>query len=91
MGGGGAVSAVLEQAGCEALTGLFPRWRIWTDKHGWHARRKGGYLQNFHQGSPAFCVHARGPVELAAQLHWQQAADEHAPHGCSSRRDPAPR
>jgi hypothetical protein len=79
-------AAVLAEAGREALGDLFPHWRIWTDEHGWHARRRGGYLQNFRSGAPAFCVHAGGPAELAAQIHWQQAADEHAPAGCSARR-----
>jgi hypothetical protein len=84
-------AVVLEEAGREALADLFPLWRIWVDDHGWHARRRGGYLQNFHYGAPAFCVHAPGPVELAAQLRWQQAADEHAPSGCSARRMPGSR
>jgi hypothetical protein len=79
-------AALLAEAGRDALAGLFPRWRIWTDEHGWHARRRGGFLQDFHNGAPAFSVHAAGPVELAAQLRWQQAADEHAPLGCSARR-----
>lgn len=79
-------AALLADAGREALTGLFPNWRIWTDDHGWHARRRGGYLQDFHYGAPAFCVHAPDAVSLAAQLHWQQAADRHAPFGCSARR-----
>jgi len=78
-------AALLREAGLEALAGLFPGWRIWTDEHGWHARRKGGYLQKFHVGAPAFSVHAPGAVDLAAQLRWQEAADEHAPSGCSAR------
>ena len=48
---------------------------------------RGGYLETTSApGAPAFCVHAGGPAELAAQIHWQQAADEHAPAGCSARR-----
>jgi hypothetical protein len=75
---------VLTRAGVEALTGLFTDWRIWADEHGWHARRRDdGYLQAYQHGAPAFCVHAASPVELAAQLRWQQAADIHAPAGCS--------
>jgi hypothetical protein len=85
-------AALLREAGREALSDLFPCWRIWTDTYGWHARRKGGFLQGFHLGAPAFSVHAAGPVELAAQLRWQQAADEHAPLGCSARSiGPGPR
>ena len=79
-------AAMLAEAGREALADLFPDWRVWDDEHGWHALRKGGYLQDFHYGAPAFAVHADGPVELAAQLRWQQAVEEHAPHGCSARR-----
>ena len=76
---------VLTQAGVEALSGLFTDWRIWTDDHGWHARRRDdGYLQAYRRGAPAFCVHAVSAAELAAQLRWQQAADTHAPAGCSS-------
>jgi hypothetical protein len=74
--------ALLAEAGREALTELFPQWRIWTDGHGWHARRRGGFLQHYQYGAPTFAVHARTAVELAAQLRWQEAADEHAPAGC---------
>jgi hypothetical protein len=77
---------ILASAGAEALTRLFPHWRIWSDQHGWHARRRGQvYLQDHHPGAPSFCVHARVPLDLAAQLRWQQAADTHAPSGCARR------
>lgn len=77
--------SVLARAGVEALTGLFPAWQIWSDQHDWHARRRdGAYEQGYRPGAPAFCVHAPDPVELAAQLRWQIAADEHAPSGCSA-------
>jgi hypothetical protein len=79
-------TALLAEAGRDALAGLYPGWRVWMDEHGWHARRRGGYLQDYHYGAPAFSVHATGPVELAAQLRWQEAAEEHAPFGCSARR-----
>jgi hypothetical protein len=76
---------VLTRAGVEALSLLFPDWRIWADGHGWHARRRGDvYLQTYQHGAPAFCVHAFGAVDLAAQLRWQQAADVHTPAGCSA-------
>jgi hypothetical protein len=75
---------VLTRAGLEALSRLFPDWRIWADDHGWHARRRGEvYVQAYSDGAPAFCVHAVDVVDLAAQLRWQQAADMHAPCGCS--------
>jgi hypothetical protein len=77
--------AVLARARLEALTGLFPDWRIWLDHAGWHARRNGAYVQTLHHGAPAYCVHANTPTALAAQLCWQQAADQHAPEGCTSR------
>lgn len=79
-----AAGDVLAQAGHEALAGLFPDWRIWTDDGGWHARRRGdGYVQGYRRGVPVFCVHADSPADLAAQLCWQHAADVHAPSGCS--------
>ncbi len=75
---------ILIRAGIEALSGSFPDWRVWADDHGWHARRRGAaYLQAYQRGAPAFCVHADSAVDLAAQLRWQQAADLHAPAGCS--------
>jgi hypothetical protein len=77
---------LLAKAGRDALAQIYPGWRVWTDEHGWHARRRGGYLQDFHNGAPAFAVHAADPVELAAQLRWQEAAEEHAPFGCTARR-----
>ncbi len=79
-------AAVLADAGVEALAELFPRWRIWVDPDtGWHARRRGGFVQDYHQGAPAFSVHAASVGELAAQLRWQEAADAHAPFACSTR------
>ncbi len=79
-------AAVLADAGVEALAELFPRWRIWVDPDtGWHACRRGGFVQDYHQGAPAFSVHAASVGELAAHLRWQEAADAHAPSGCSTR------
>jgi hypothetical protein len=79
-------AALLADAGVEALGELFPRWRIWVDLDtGWHACRRGGFIQDYHQGAPAFSVHASSAGELAAQLRWQQAAETHAPFGCSTR------
>jgi hypothetical protein len=79
-------AVVLADAGVEALAELFPRWRIWVDAGtGWHACRRGGFIQDYHQGAPAFSVHAPTVGELAAQLRWQEAAEAHAPFGCSSR------
>jgi hypothetical protein len=78
--------AVLARARAEALSGLFPAWRIWLDQAGWHARRRqASYLQLCRKGAPAYSVHADSPTALAAQLCWQQAADEHAPNGCLAR------
>ena len=76
---------VLARARMEALTGLFPAWRFWLDRHGWHARRRAdGFLQSRRPGAPAFHVRADTATDLAAQLFWQQAADEHAPDGCQA-------
>jgi Resolvase, N terminal domain len=85
---------VLARARIEALSELFPGWRIWLDQAGWHARRRDAiYLQARTTGAPAFSVHADNPTDLAAQLCWQQAADRHAPNGCPpvrpAGRDPA--
>jgi hypothetical protein len=77
---------VLTSAGVEALTRSFPDWRIWADVHGWHGRRRSNvYVQIYQRGAPAFCVHGVSALDLAAQLRWQQAADAHAPAGCSRR------
>jgi len=82
---------VLARARVEALARLFPGWRIWLDHAGWHARRRDvSYLQLRHDGAPAFSVHADNSVDLAAQLCWQQAADQHAPDGCMARQPGQP-
>jgi hypothetical protein len=74
---------VLARARLEALTALFPGWRIWLDRAGWHARRRSdGYLQAYQPGAPVFHVRAANALDLAAELCWQEAADQHAPEGC---------
>jgi hypothetical protein len=75
-------SATLARAQVDALSALFPTWRIWLDSHGWHACRRGGYVQLCGPGAPAFHVRGDDAMELAAQLCWQQAADTHFPQGC---------
>ena len=75
---------VLARARLEALAGLFPEWRIWLDRSGWHGRRREGFLQGYRPGAPVFSVCAATATDLAAQLCWQQAADEHAPDGCQA-------
>jgi hypothetical protein len=78
--------SLLARTSMEALSELFPGWRIWLDRHGWHARRRDAvYLQICHDGVPAFAVHADTAASLALQLCWQQAADRHAPDGCIAR------
>ncbi len=80
------IGGLLARARLEALSGLFPGWRIWLDERGWHARRRHTpYMQVSSEGAPAYCVHADSPADLAAQLCWQQAADRHAPDGCAAR------
>jgi hypothetical protein len=76
---------LLSGAAVEALADEFPRWRIWADPRGWHAFRRGPFIQEYHSGAPAFSVHAESPVQLAAQLYWQEAGDRHAPGGCPRR------
>jgi len=76
------MTEVLADAALQALAGLFPDWLVWSDEHGWHARRREGFVQLYSDGAPAFSVHASDATGLAAQLRWQQAADAHAPHGC---------
>ena len=75
---------VLAQARLEALANLFPGWRIWLDRHGWHARRRGDWMQGFRPGTPAFHVSAGNALDLAAQICWQQAAENYAPDGCQA-------
>lgn len=79
----GAPVATLMRARIDALSDLFPAWRIWVDSHGWHACRRDGYMQLFRPGVPAFHVRADDATELAAQLCWQQAVDAHFPQGCA--------
>jgi hypothetical protein len=78
--------SALTRAQLEALSGLFPSWRIWLDHHGWHACRRGGHLQMFRPGAPSFHVRADTATQLAVQLCWQQAASTHTPQGCASGR-----
>jgi hypothetical protein len=75
---------VLAQARLEALAGLFPDWRIWLDRSGWHARRRDSFVQGYRPGAPAFHVIAANALDLAAQLCWQQAAETHTPDGCQA-------
>lgn len=71
---------ILTLAGVQALGGLFPGWRIWADNDSqWHACRRGGYIQDYCAGSPAFSVHAASPAELAGLLVCQVAADATGP------------
>jgi hypothetical protein len=72
---------VLARARLEALGGIFPGWRIWLDRHGWHARRRDNFLQRRGPGAPAFHVNAGTALDLAAQLYWQQTAETAAPAG----------
>jgi hypothetical protein len=74
---------VLTAAGIQALSELFPDWRIWAEADsGWHACRKGGFVQNYDSGAAAFSVHASGPAELAGLLRWQEAIDHYGPFAC---------
>jgi hypothetical protein len=75
---------VLAQARLEALAGLFPDWRVWLDRSGWHARRRDSFVQGYRPGAPAFHVTAADALDLAAQLCWQQAAETHTPDGCQA-------
>jgi hypothetical protein len=75
---------VLAQARLEALAGLFPDWRVWLDRCGWHARRRDSFVQGYRLGAPAFHVTAASALDLAAQLCWQQAAETHTPEGCQA-------
>lgn len=83
--------SLLDDARLEALTEIYPGWRIWLDEHRWHARRRSyGFVQGYRPGAPVFCVHADTATALAAQLCWQQAADTHAPDGCQASVLPPP-
>jgi hypothetical protein len=64
----GAPEGTLTSSSVEALTGVFRRWRIWADRHGWHAGRRDGNLRMFAPGAPAFHVRADTATDLAAQL-----------------------
>jgi hypothetical protein len=69
---------VLALARLEALARVFPCWRVWIDRHGWHARRRDGFLQGYHPGAPAFHLNADTALDLAGRLCWQEAAETHA-------------
>ena len=78
-------AAVLTDAGVQALSELFPDWRIWAEADtGWHAYRRGGYIQDFQRHSAAFSVHAASPADLAGLIRWQEAIDQHGPFTCST-------
>lgn len=70
---------ILARARLEALTGLYPGWRVWLDRHGWHARRRDNFRQGYQPGAPAFHVNAGTALDLAARLCRQQAAEAHTP------------
>jgi hypothetical protein len=75
---------VVTAAGIQALSELFPGWRIWANNDAsWHAYRRGGYLQHRSAGAGAFSVHAGSPAELAGLLFWQDAFDAYGPFACS--------
>jgi hypothetical protein len=77
-------AAVLTEAGVQALSELFPDWRIWAeDDTGWHAYRRGRYIQDYHENSAAFSVHDRSPADLAGLMRWQEVIELHGPFACS--------
>jgi hypothetical protein len=79
-------TAILTDAGVEALSALFPDWRIWAEEDtGWHAYRRGGYIQDYQRNSPAFSVHAETAADLAGLMHWQEAIEAYGPFSCSQR------
>jgi hypothetical protein len=79
--------AVLTDAGVQALSELFPGWRIWAGRGAeWHACRRGGYVQDYEENSPAFAVHACSAAELAGLIRWQEAIEAHGPFTCSPGR-----
>ena len=43
-----------------------------------------GVVEGKSYGAPAFHVSAGNAIDLAAQLCWQQAAEDHAPDGCQA-------
>jgi hypothetical protein len=70
---------VLTRLRVNALSGLFPGWRIWLDDYGWHARRRVGFfLQEYRSGAPAFCVQAHSEADLAARVRDQEDIDARA-------------
>jgi hypothetical protein len=75
---------VLAHAQLEALARLFPDWTVWVDRRGWHARRRGKFLQRYHPGAPAFHVNAETALDLAGRLCWQQTAESHAADGTAA-------
>lgn len=55
-----------------AISAVFPRWRVWKDDAGWHARRKGRFRDDrIVPDAPAYAVHSDDPLMLVLQLHHQ--------------------
>ena len=53
----------------------YPRWAIWADCLGWHARRKGSFHQQHEPDSPSYSVHEADSHMLAIRLRDEDAAD----------------
>lgn len=77
--------AVLARARSEALPGCSRAGGSGSARPSWHARGRGACVRACHRGAPACSVYAGSPEGLAAQLCWQQAADQYAPDGCTAR------
>jgi len=71
-------AAVVTEARGRRLADLrarYPRWAIWADCLGWHARRKGSFHQQHEPDSPSYSVHEADSHMLAIRLRDEDAAD----------------
>jgi hypothetical protein len=54
-----------------AIAEVFPRWLIWQDSTGWHAKRRGNYRQFRDQKNGVYALHSAHPIVLVLQLDEQ--------------------
>lgn len=50
------------------LAGIYPDWRAWHDKAGWHARRAGSFMVSFSSDGVVSYVTSRRPDVLTVLI-----------------------
>jgi hypothetical protein len=62
-------------AALQVIRDACPDWRVWTDKTGWHAMRRGDFFQDKKDGSLAHSLHEPTSWDLVAALVRQAYLD----------------